>query len=90
MLAASCALEHHQAHPEHVQSLSLAKHMLAQARAADAALAQLPKTGSAAGQAWQSAQSQSDNTFQQMMLRLASTPVMSMSCFVCQPPQPYL
>ena len=56
MLAASCALEHHQAHPEHVQSLSLAKHMLARACAADTAWAQPPNTGSVAGQAGHCAQ----------------------------------
>ena len=70
MLGASCTLAHHEAHPEHVQSLSLAKHMLAKAREADAALAQLPKTGSMTEQAAAS----HDKGFRENMLMLVSVP----------------
>ena len=74
MLGASCTLAHHEAHPEHVQSLSLAKHMLAKARGAHAALAHLPRTGSVAAQIAQFASH--DKGFQEVMLMLASAPAM--------------
>lgn len=64
LMAASCTLQAHAAREQHAPSLSLARHMLDQARAAAEALRQLPQPAST------SAAAQADDAFRQHMLKL--------------------